>query len=248
MYRYAIYGDLYYYDDRRPEKIKKLEVEYPDEFEQEFTFVELFPAWQVEELSCINDFMRDMIARKINEMEENFYASLIDDPSSWALKGFDGADRWFDDQDYLIFSSSTKGWWESNAYLATLPLPDLRELLTAEGDEIVQVVKKYYGRITGEFLQEALSEMPRRARYKTPEFEEHNQAVARGVKARFQGDALNHANEAWIWANYYRPCEIYVEASADPYAGDYREGLRQFGYVFWDRDRLHQSGIFDQDK
>jgi len=80
IYRYAIYGDLFYYDIERP-RTKKMS--YLGAYEQAHTFLVLFPAWQVEELSCINDFMQDKILQKWQETEDTEFETIANDPSSW---------------------------------------------------------------------------------------------------------------------------------------------------------------------
>ena len=95
-----------------------------------------------------------------------------------------------------------------------------------------------------EFLAEALNEEPYDATFVTSKFEEYMQAIASGVKMQFQGDSIQNPNQAWLWAHSYQPCELYVEASHQFPVG---EGLRRFGYVFWDNKRLQASGILQQE-
>lgn len=56
---------------------------YLGAYEQAHTFLVLFPAWQVEELSCINDFMQDKILQKWQETEDTEFETIANDPSSW---------------------------------------------------------------------------------------------------------------------------------------------------------------------
>jgi hypothetical protein len=71
IYRYVIYGNLFYLDHRRPGVVK---VYLPSGQNQSHSFLTLFPAWQGEELSCVNDFIQDKILEKWQEVEDNFYA------------------------------------------------------------------------------------------------------------------------------------------------------------------------------
>jgi hypothetical protein len=61
FYRLMIYGNLFRCDQTIPEN---LPADQLDALEQSHSFLKLFPAWQVEELSCINDFIHDKIKEK----------------------------------------------------------------------------------------------------------------------------------------------------------------------------------------
>ncbi|KAF4637477.1 hypothetical protein G7Y89_g577 [Cudoniella acicularis] len=75
IYRYAIFGDLFYYDQDRGEIIGG--------YRQSHIFLTSCPAWEVEELSTVNDFITDKIMEKWQETEDDFYDSLKDDPTTW---------------------------------------------------------------------------------------------------------------------------------------------------------------------
>jgi len=81
IYRLMIYGNLFRYDQtisghNRADRFDTLEQSHP--------FLRPFPAWQVEELSCINYFIYDKITEKWREVEGHFYNLLKDDPSHLA--------------------------------------------------------------------------------------------------------------------------------------------------------------------
>ena len=78
-------------------------MELPYAQDQSHSFLTLFPAWQVEELSCINDFIRDKILQKWQEVEDSFHALLMRDLASWDLDPWNS--RWKVDN---IFSRQVK--------------------------------------------------------------------------------------------------------------------------------------------
>jgi hypothetical protein len=82
IYRYAVYGDLFhYYEDRNG----------LGAHDQAHSFLVLFSAWEVEELSCINDFIHDRILQKWQEVEDTAFNIIARDSSSWGnltLSGF----------------------------------------------------------------------------------------------------------------------------------------------------------------
>jgi len=149
--------------------------------------------------------------------------------------------RWEDD----FFSHPIKvGYYQEwQQYFATLSLQDLRSVFTAKDKELQSIVKKrsWYG--IWDCLANSLGEEPYDAVFITPKFEEYEQAIASGMKMGFQKDSITNPNHAWLWAHDYQPCELYVEASQRFPIG---EGLRRFGYVFWDSKRLHDSGILQK--
>jgi hypothetical protein len=125
-----------------------------------------------------------------------------------------------------------------------LTLRDIRGMFTIQDEELLHLVQTHVYRLPRDFLWQALNEEPYDSAFGTLRFEEHEQAIASGIKMRFLGDYIQSLNHAWLWAHSYQPCELYVKASRQFANG---EGLRRFGYVFWDSDRLHASGILQQE-
>jgi hypothetical protein len=126
-----IYGNVFYFDDNRNSKKPKVSRTWPIYgTDQSHMFLNLFPAWQVEELSCIKDFILDKILEKWNEVEDNFYNAIAADPSSWDTERPLHERRWDND---IFFSRSMKTWhkgWQE--YLAVLPVSDWREIFAAD--------------------------------------------------------------------------------------------------------------------
>lgn len=54
IYRYTIYGDLFYVDQSKTRAERKDIALAQD---QSHSFLNMFPTWEVEELSCINDMI-----------------------------------------------------------------------------------------------------------------------------------------------------------------------------------------------
>lgn len=236
IYRYAIYGNLFHFDQER--HTKRSQAQLASAHDQSHMFLSLFPAWQVEELSCINDFMHDQILEKWQEMEDHFYDSLKDTPSSWDLDKKPYWSRWEDD----FFSHAYKrSWYETwQRYFATLSLTQLRDYFAAHGESLMQMTQKYAGRWPNDFLTGALDESPYHSSMYTQEFEAHEEALTNGVKIQFERDDIGKPNEGWLWAHDYLSCELYVDSTFDFPIG---KGLRRFGYVFWDSKRLRDARI-----
>jgi len=234
FYRFAIYGNLFFCNYRR----KIMDTIYAPE--QCDNFLCLFPSWQVEELSCVNDFVTDKILEKWQELEENAYNALIAaDPSTWDLEKPAYHSRW----EFDFFSTSEKLQWQEayHRYFATLKLPTLVSLFMAQDDQLLQIVKENCdGKWPHDFLSEALDHDPYYSQLIESKKDEHEKKVSAGVRIQFDRDSVSEANEAWLWAHEYQPCDLYVQSSHENEIG---EGLRRFGYVFWDSSRLHDAGI-----
>ncbi|KAN0095036.1 hypothetical protein V8E51_015747 [Hyaloscypha variabilis] len=242
IYRFVVYGNLFYFDEKRNEKKpKSSRTLFIGAYDQSHIFLSLFSAWEIEELSCINDFIHDKIAEKWQEVEDNFYDAVAIDPSSWDVHRPLHESRWDSD---IFFSRSLKTWhghWQ--AYFAVLRLSDLKEVFAAKDADLERVVQYHAGHLAHDSLEAALDEEPYHSVFSTPEFEEHQQAIASGIKIQFEKDDIDRPNEAWIWAHNFKPCDLYVEARCDFEVG---EGLRRIGYVFWDSSRLHDSGLLSE--
>jgi hypothetical protein len=241
FYRFITYGNLFYFDDKRnKKKPKKIRTDYVEAIDQSSMFLELFPAWQVEELSCVNDFIHDKILERWNRLEDYLYTSIAAEPAPW---GFDKPPWWgrYDDEVFLQMKTSHGAWQD---YLAVLSISELRIIFAANDDKLEQILRKHIPNRTHESLDRALDEEPTPSALLTPEFREHEQAVASGVMVDFQGDSLDKANQAWLWAHGFHLCDCYVQCRRDFPRG---EGLRRFGYVFWDSTRLESSGLMQKE-
>jgi len=109
---------------------------------------------------------------------------------------------------------------------------------------LLQNVQKHLFHLPHDFLSEALDEDPYHSALITTELRELEQALANGVKFQFRGDAIDKPNVAWLWAHEYQPCDQYVQSRWEYAMG---EGLRRFGYLFWDSKRMHESGILQKE-
>ncbi|KAF4637503.1 hypothetical protein G7Y89_g581 [Cudoniella acicularis] len=236
IYQYAIYGDVFYFDPERKGASKGVII---GGYEQSHIFLTSILAWQVEELSTMNDFITDQIMKKWQEAEDDLYKSLQDDPTTWDVERKHDS-RW----ETSFFSATNKAsfsHWQH--YFATLTIAELRDVFAGTGASLVKVIKKYAHRWGHAFLNEALEEEPLHATFYTSEYEAQEEARVGGVQVNFKRDAVELPNEAWLWAHKYQPCELYTTSSHDFAPGN---GLRRFGYVFWDSHRLQRSQILQK--
>jgi len=106
FYRRAIYGNLFYFDEMRP---KTKATPSASSYEQSLAFLCLFLAWQVEELSCVNDILHNTILQKWQEIEDSLYSALVAGNSSdWDVDRKPAESRWESER---FFSHSVKIQW-----------------------------------------------------------------------------------------------------------------------------------------
>lgn len=241
IYRFVIFGNLF-----APSPVSNWAKEELCEY-----FLCRFAAWEVEEIRCIHDFVVDTILKKWQEMEDNEFNRLAADPRLWEIEP--RPDPWNCRWDADFFSKTSKSisvedWQE---LVATLPMKDLRAIFQAEGQNLEDLVKQWtWGsrHAIGPFLKEALAVDP----HYFPVIpngdglrdESQPNGRIKGSMASFQrstdGDEAKSANTGWYWANNWNMKEVYGDSSNYTATLDYEgsEGLRRFGYVFWDSKRL----------
>lgn len=235
IYRFTIFGILFYVHPERD--TRQTGPQYLNATEQSHSFLTLYPAWQVEELSCISDFIVDQIRIKWQEIEDEYSDMLKETPSEWDIYRHAGEARW----EFDFFSSHYKSrhhdWQE---YAGSLSLTEIRAMLTARGEEAHRILQGTMSHLYENPLTAALKETPYHSCMFTIEFMAHQQALESGTIICFERDALDLPNEGWLWAHQYRPCELYVD---DEWARPEAEGLRRLGHVFWDSERLRESEV-----
>jgi len=144
--------------------------------------------------------------------------------------GLIGPDR-FDGKDYFFSKHSKVSYHDAYMeYMLSLGLPFLRHIFEASGEERTRSIIAN-GQHGGDFLSKALKAPPKQ----TVALEEEETAEDNGLVLQFQEDNLTERNEAWLWSKDFRPSVLWNELGA--------EGLREWGYVFWDSSRLRASDI-----
>ncbi|KAG9232437.1 hypothetical protein BJ875DRAFT_514496 [Amylocarpus encephaloides] len=200
----------------------------------------LFPAWQVEEISCVYDFIVNKVNQKWQEMEDYVFNSLAADPSKWGIETRSDINAYWRPID---FSSSSKDVYAMSMLdlLTLVPIRSLRVLIQAKEEILKDLVldwhafKRNWG---GRILDMALLVDPGHLLVAPggrsgdwgddePYFEWKN------------GDSLMASNVGWNWANNWHPRELYAHSTSDGFystklEAEDNEGFRRIGYVFWD--------------
>jgi len=234
IYRFVIFGNLF-----APSPVSIWHEEDLCEY-----FLCRFTAWQVEEISCIHDFITDMVLQKWQEMEDNEFNRLAADPKLWELEP--RPDPWNCRWDADFFSRSSKllDFEEKQAFLTTLPIKNLRAIFQAKGEILEELVRKQaleYRGEGGNFLGDALAVEPMNFPVNPGGEAFRDDAWVDGVVPfldREKDDNVMSANVAWYWTNNWRARELYVWSTSNCRGEEEdKEGFRRLGYVFWDYPR-----------
>jgi hypothetical protein len=201
--------------------------------------------WEIEEVACVNQYINDRLGDVFRAVDDHFVDSVRSKEQTsnsrylpWGDEGcFDleseEAEAPFFDSDDWIFTSS-QHWRRLGVaqHLASLGLPFLRSLLEADLDGQKHMITKNYHCQTWS-LHGALRSWPQ---VLTRSFETHSKGWKNDHVREFGGDDLPKRNQAWHWAHQNQH-EMYFSERNAP--------LREWGYVFWDENRLQRWGILD---
>ncbi|RDL41529.1 uncharacterized protein BP5553_01508 [Venustampulla echinocandica] len=235
IYRFVIFGNLF-----APSSTDVCDDEDLCEY-----FLCRFTIWQVEEISCINDFIRNKILLKWQEMEDNEFKRLAADPELWAAdpRPNPPTSRWR--ADFFSKESKSRHFKDMQANFATLSIKDLVAVFEAKDvllEELVKTRTSAYQGARSPFLDAALDVDPGAipiviggVEY---EFRGEVECPVEDMLA-FEGDDLASANRSWFWANKSSLGDMYVSPSSPKWESDRAfEGFRRFGYVFLDYSRV----------
>lgn len=224
IYRFVIFGNLF---------APSTEVWTSEELCENFLC--RFPSWEVEEISCINDFIRDRITQKWKELGDDEPICIFTSQNLPHTYPESEADE-------RRLANSLM--WSLN-YASALPIQELRAIFQARGELLKTLVVEQIpvAQDSRPFLDDALCV--------DPEFlgvfsgGEHPRSAADSMinehrELKFdeeKGDAIDSPNFGMCWGSWH-PVEMYCNGtSANHYGGEDYEGLRRAGYVFWDITR-----------
>ena len=169
------------------------------------------------------------------------YNDLVLDPSRWN----NGRRGWR--RNFFSTWVKTEYWRNYQQSFATFDILDLLEVFEAKGNELTRLVQGHMYHFPGSDLTEAPGEPPYHLRLNTTQFQEYEKVLESGALVKFEGDAIDKKNSAWLWSHEYKSCDLYAESTSTFEDDSLSEGLRRFGYVFWDHDRLASSGLLGKD-
>ena len=210
-------------------------------YDQAERFFRTTPAYQAAEIACVRDYLhrrlRGVFDQVENETVQKLQAESLDLKDKYQGLDWDWAEERHyeflgDDQHYFAYSGKGNQSFHIE-YLLSLGLPYIRRILESAGDErqdlLLRTDSGCYAQYQTEFITAALGLDPLR---KT---EEQYGRFDRNIDSCLDEDSKFDLPPGWLWAHTGDYYDGLVDVTA--------KGLRDWGYVFWDAERLQESGI-----
>lgn len=203
--------------------------------EQAHLFLEEFNRWEIEEIACVRDYLIRRLNGIFDLVEDEFVEMNVG-----ATVGLADREHWEDmfvPRQINWFSTSAKHYhhWYME-YILARGLPFLRQVFQSTGQERMQLVTSNNVYNT-EFLTKALRQPSKDTEYDR-DVRKAWGSVAGKVPPEAVRDDLDTFNLGWVWS--------HEDRLPPRHAAPWQKGLRDWGYVFWDRRRLEASGVIGQ--
>jgi hypothetical protein len=206
----------------------------------------IYAPWEIEEVACVYQYISNRLEDVIQNVEDHFVSrvQLTEQKSSSTYlpcgpKGSLGlqsmqAEAPFFEHDNWIFTKDEKRYQRQIlTHLGSLGLPFLRSLFEAGPDSQKDIITENHDYLIWD-LGAALAQRP----HQTGIFKTEDDDWLSGKVLGFEGDRLEKRNLAWLWAHQNRPeASFFWRCNTD---------LREWGYIFWDSDRLQRCGILNE--
>ncbi|CAD6567892.1 MAG: hypothetical protein ASARMPRED_001179 [Alectoria sarmentosa] len=204
-------------------------------------FLEKFPDFQVEEITCIRDYIFRRLRGICSRLEDKAVDTLP--PETLIFDHYDDVERAEWASGVWLFTSSGKAYQNDHLeHLMSLGLSYLRRIFESTGEEHQDLFIRFIypgliRHLEKRFITTAIEALGRNpARGDTPLLAKTDPPFQYEVRTDVELDIP----DAWQWAHPRAPPLMLNE-------GAYK-GLRDWGYVFWDLDRLRESGILERDR
>ena len=204
--------------------------------EQASLFLEQFPDFQVTEINCVRDYLYRRLRGIFRQLEDTAVDTLPAATFMFDQEGDVESAEW--SSGVWLFCNSGKFYQETHIeHLMSLGLAYIHRIFRSTGEEQKDLFIRHddiavINHIETDFITTALTELgPNPAR--------GNIALLPKTDPPFEykgnADAELDIPDAWQWANPRAPPLRLSDGAI--------KGLRDWGFVFWDLDRLRKSGI-----
>lgn len=208
--------------------------------EQATRFLQKFPDFQVAEINSIRDYLFRRLRGICARLEDKAVDTLPPETFMFDQEGDVESAEWA--SGVYLFTNSGKYYQSQHMeHLMSLGLPYIRRIFEATGEEqkdlfIRHIPRDIIHHLETEFITRALKCLGRNpARGDIPLLAKTDPPFVYEVNAGVELDIP----DAWQWAHPRAPP---LSLKDDPL-----KGLRDWGYVFWDFDRLRESGILEKE-
>lgn len=201
------------------------------------------PAYQATEIACIRDYLYRRLRGVFDQVEDDIVQELQAgcpnpkdkyDGLDWDWNNGGGHQYLADDMDYFGYYGKYRQEFHIE-YLLMLGLPYIRRILESTGDKRRNLLlcneSDCLGSIRKDFITSALGLDPLAG------CNERYGCFDRNVDSCLDEISKVHLSCGWLWGQ----TEYYYRGLVDVSA----KGLRDWGYVFWDTDRLLKAGVLD---
>lgn len=206
--------------------------------EQASLFLHQFPDFQIAEIICIRDYLYRRLRGICSRLEDEAVATLPPETFIFGQEGDAEADEWTSGA--YLFTNNGKAYQNDHLeHLMSLGLSYIRRIFESNGEEQKKLFIRHMPRdviqhLETQFITRALEFLGRNpAHGDIPLLAKTDPPFVYEINA----DAELDIPDAWQWAHPRAP-PFYLKDSA-------MKGLRDWGFVFWDFDRLHESGILE---
>ena len=207
--------------------------------EQASLFLEHFPDFQVSEINCVRDYLYRRLHGIFCQLEDTAVNTLPAATFEFDPDGDIESAEW--SSGVWLFCRGGKAYQDTHIeHLMSLGLAYIHRIFGSTGEEQKDLFIRHHdnyhlNHVERDFVTTALSCLGRNpARGDIPLLAKTDPPFAYKVNSEVELDIP----DAWQWAHPRGP-PLSLSDSAI-------KGLRDWGYVFWDHDRLRESGILDQ--
>lgn len=209
--------------------------------EQASLYLEKFPDYQVAEINCIRDYLVRRLRGICLQLENEAVNTLSPDLFVFDREGDVETNQW-NSGIYLFTEFGKHDQIGQMEHLMELGLPYIRKLFVSTGEcrkvlfmhdpghYVIHHLRTY------DYITRAFECLDR-----NPAWEDAKLLAKTGTPFMYETkpDTELKIPAAWEWAH---PCKPPIKLSDDCF-----KGLRDWGYVFWDHNRLQESGILERE-
>ena len=207
--------------------------------EQADLFLQHFPDFQVTEINCIRDYLFRRLRGICSQLEDRATDTMPPETFMFDPKGDVEGAEWA--SGVYLFTRNGKAYQDLHLeHLMSLGLPYIHQIFASTGEEqkalfVRHIPGETINHLERQFITTAVECLGRNpARGNIPLLA----ATDPPFQYNINPDVELDIPDAWQWANPRAP-PLFLN-------DDSMKGLRDWGYVFWDFDRLRESGILER--
>ena len=201
--------------------------------EQATLFLRNLPPIEIAELGCVRDYLFRRLRGIFDDLENEAVQTLP--VKAMTFKRYDEGARWRSPL-YVFTTQAQHQQSEHLEHLISLGLPYIEQIIQSSGEKQRDLFLHYvYSSVLYHFEQDFLSKALQ-GLGRNPSFQDYKLSDRKtDFEPTYDDDGYSELPQGWLWGHYHRePYLVYDKG---------HKGLRDLGYVFWDYDRLQDSGI-----